>query len=68
MSKEPIKSPCVKVCAVDGQTGWCLGCGRTLGEIGGWSALSPEDRDAVMEKLPERLEALRKAGKFGDAA
>ena len=50
----PIKSPCVQVCAVDGQSGLCLGCFRTLREIAGWSRLSPEARDQVMAELPSR--------------
>ena len=32
-----IATPCIKVCVVDGASGLCLGCYRTLGEIGGWS-------------------------------
>ncbi|OZB15655.1 MAG: DUF1289 domain-containing protein [Hyphomonas sp. 34-62-18] len=60
---EPIKSPCIKVCAVDGQTGLCLGCGRTLPEIGAWSRFSNEQRDTVMDQLPERIERLKALGK-----
>lgn len=60
---EPIKTPCVKVCAVDGRSGHCLGCGRTLGEIAQWARLSPEQRDAVMDALPARLDALAAEGK-----
>ncbi|WOR16214.1 DUF1289 domain-containing protein [Hyphomonas sp. FCG-A18] len=65
MSIEAIKSPCIKVCAVDGETGQCLGCGRTLKEIGGWVQLGPEGREAVMAKLPERMDHLRALGKLG---
>ena len=49
-----IITPCVKVCAVDGQTGFCLGCRRTLAEIAGWSRLSDEERAAIMAALPQR--------------
>jgi predicted Fe-S protein YdhL (DUF1289 family) len=49
-----IATPCVKVCAVDGTTGVCLGCRRTLPEIAGWSRLSDEDRAAIMAALPHR--------------
>lgn len=59
----PIKTPCVKVCVVDGQTGHCLGCGRTLGEIAQWARLSDTQRDEVMDLLPSRLDALEAAGK-----
>ena len=50
----PIVTPCVKVCAVDGLTGVCLGCRRTLPEIAGWSRLSDEERAAIMTALPQR--------------
>jgi predicted Fe-S protein YdhL (DUF1289 family) len=44
----------VKVCAVDGLTGVCLGCRRTLAEIAGWSRLSDAERATVMAALPLR--------------
>jgi uncharacterized protein len=60
-----IKSPCVKVCVVEGQTGLCLGCGRTLNEIAKWARFTNAERDAVMVALPPRLEALKASGKLG---
>lgn len=54
----PIKTPCVQVCAVDGQSGLCLGCFRTLREIAGWTRLSPEERDRVMSELPMRRDRI----------
>lgn len=65
MDIQAIVSPCIKVCAVDGETGQCLGCGRTLQEIGGWVQLGPEGREAVMAELPKRMENLRSLGKLG---
>ncbi len=47
-------TPCIKVCVVDGESGLCLGCFRTLGEIAGWGALSDDDRAALMRDLPAR--------------
>ena len=64
----PIVTPCIKVCAVDGETGLCLGCAHTLGEIGGWSRLDPAARQDVMNLLPARMESLRRLGKFGPIA
>ena len=29
----PIKTPCIKVCVVDGESGLCLGCYRRLSEV-----------------------------------
>jgi len=50
-----IRSPCVRVCAVDGTRGLCIGCGRTLKEIGGWSRLTDEERDRIMDVAAARL-------------
>lgn len=50
----PVATPCVKVCIVDGPTGLCLGCYRTLPEIGGWSALTDEQRAVIMAELASR--------------
>ena len=51
---KPVATPCVKVCIVDGESGLCLGCYRTLEEIAAWAALPPERREAVMSELPSR--------------
>jgi predicted Fe-S protein YdhL (DUF1289 family) len=61
----PIKTPCIKVCVVDGPSGHCLGCGRTLNEIARWARLSDAERDQIMALLPPRMEALKASGKLG---
>lgn len=61
-----IATPCVMVCAVDGESGLCLGCFRTLKEIAGWRALSDEARAAVMADLPSRRSRIDPA-KLGPA-
>lgn len=53
--RDPISSPCIKVCAVDGRTGLCVGCGRTLKEIAAWGGLDERARLAIMAELPIRL-------------
>jgi len=53
----PISTPCRQICAVDGRTGLCVGCGRTLKEIAAWGSLSEPERLAVMAQLPQRLAA-----------
>jgi uncharacterized protein len=55
----PAITPCIKVCAVDGRTSQCIGCGRTLREIASWGRLSDDERRAVMAELPARLEAIK---------
>jgi len=51
---ELIESPCVKVCAIDATTGWCLGCGRSMREIAAWSTLPADQRRAVIGELDAR--------------
>ena len=53
-----VESPCVKICVVEPETGFCIGCGRTRMEIGGWLGMSPEDRRSIMSTLPERVATL----------
>ena len=55
MEPQKPSSPCIKVCAVSGETGLCVGCGRTLAEIAGWGRMSEPERQAIMALLPERL-------------
>jgi hypothetical protein len=54
----PVETPCVRICFLDPDTGWCAGCGRTGHEIGAWLAMTPETRRKVMEELPDRLARL----------
>jgi uncharacterized protein len=65
-----IETPCIKICVVDPDTGFCVGCGRTRGEIAGWLSLSPTDRRTIMASLGERVAGLtlakrRKGGRRG---
>ena len=63
----PIKTPCVKVCVVDGESGLCLGCYRTLHEVAAWARFSDDDRVRLMDELPARRGRIRpeKLGLFG---
>ena len=65
-----IETPCIKVCVIDPETGFCVGCGRTRGEIGGWLAMNSAERQNIMAALPERVDTLtlrkrRKGGRRG---
>lgn len=53
---EPIATPCIKFCRIVEDRGVCAGCGRTLAEIAGWSAMTPAQRAAIMDRLerPQR--------------
>jgi predicted Fe-S protein YdhL (DUF1289 family) len=50
----PIATPCVKVCIVDGESGLCLGCFRTLNEIAAWTSFPEAERERLMRELPSR--------------
>ncbi|MBO6848560.1 MAG: DUF1289 domain-containing protein [Maricaulis sp.] len=50
----PIKTPCVKVCFVDPKAGLCVGCFRTMEELGKWTRYSDAEREQIMAALPER--------------
>lgn len=49
-----IATPCVMVCTVDGASGLCLGCLRTLPEIATWSRMSDAERAKIMGELDGR--------------
>jgi predicted Fe-S protein YdhL (DUF1289 family) len=49
-----IETPCNKVCVVDPLSARCIGCGRTLAEIVGWSTFSPQERRRIMAELATR--------------
>jgi len=51
---EGIPSPCVSVCTMDAETGWCDGCLRSLPEIAHWSVLSDAEKKALWPVLVER--------------
>ncbi|WP_174297060.1 DUF1289 domain-containing protein [Sphingomonas bacterium] len=55
-------SPCINVCVIDDATRWCVGCGRTIGEIVGWGSAGVATRRAIRGQLPERMAALRENG------
>lgn len=53
------KSPCIDVCRVDRPSGWCVGCGRTPGEIRDWQSMQPFKRAMVMRDLKRRIDRLQ---------
>ncbi|BFI95570.1 MAG: hypothetical protein RSP_10800 [Rhodanobacter sp.] len=61
MSNPPLSAPpapatpCIGVCKLDMQ-GYCVGCRRTIDEIGRWRGMSDDERLRVMrDVLPTRL-------------
>lgn len=59
-ARNEIQSPCIKLCVVHPEERICVGCFRTIDEIGAWSRLTPEARSAIMAELPARAPRLQK--------
>jgi uncharacterized protein len=72
-SHADIETPCVKICVVEPETGFCIGCGRTRMEIASWLGMRADERRTLMEALPERVATLtlrktRRGGRRGRLA
>jgi uncharacterized protein len=70
---QDIETPCIKICVVEPETGFCIGCGRTRQEIADWIGMTPQNRHAVISTLPERVATLtqrktRRGGRRGRLA
>jgi predicted Fe-S protein YdhL (DUF1289 family) len=50
----PVPSPCLSICRMDEQTGWCEGCWRTLDEIATWGTVSDARRLAIWQAVLRR--------------
>lgn len=58
--RDEVESPCIKLCSVHPTEGICIGCHRTVAEIGGWSAMTSDQRREIMAELPGRKARLRR--------
>lgn len=47
-------SPCTKVCVMDADHRYCLGCRRTIDEIARWGEMTDVERAAVLAQLAAR--------------
>jgi predicted Fe-S protein YdhL (DUF1289 family) len=66
--REEVESPCVKLCIIHEDSGFCMGCYRTRHEIAGWSRMSGEERRERMLILPDRaplVKGKRRGGRRG---
>ncbi|WP_342366505.1 DUF1289 domain-containing protein [Sphingomonas sp. CFBP 13706] len=52
----------MSVCRFDGRTGWCVACGRTLGECREWKKAPRPRLIAINKALPMRLNKLTDRG------
>ena len=53
-----VASPCVQLCELDAETGWCRGCLRSIDEIAAWSALDDAQKREIWQRLPARRVAM----------
>ena len=47
-------SPCTKVCVMDEDDRYCLGCRRTLGEIARWGEMTEDEQRSILVQLDQR--------------
>jgi predicted Fe-S protein YdhL (DUF1289 family) len=52
-----IPSPCITICQMDDQSGFCIGCFRTLDEIRDWMIMTAEQKRQVLQQLEQRRAA-----------
>lgn len=45
-----VPSPCQNICILDTEM-VCIGCGRTAEEVSRWTAMSNEEKQAVLDRL-----------------
>ena len=62
MAVQEPQSPCINVCTIDEDTGYCLGCARSLKEVAQWTRLSIEQKYSVLSQLPERKKLMKESG------
>ncbi|MDB2643672.1 DUF1289 domain-containing protein [Luminiphilus sp.] len=55
-SAQPIRSPCIEVCALDDHN-VCIGCYRTADEIIDWFSASDDRKRDILEALKRRRAA-----------
>ena len=55
---DPLESPCIGVCTIAPETGWCRGCRRTIDEIARWRAMDRAERARVLAACEARRPAL----------
>lgn len=54
-----VRSPCIKICQMDPETGLCEGCFRTLDEIGRWTMYTEEQRKEIRIRIEARKISLK---------
>lgn len=53
-----VTSPCIDICRMDGKTGYCVACVRTLDEIRRWRKMTDHQCRRVLAEAPKRKRQL----------
>ena len=61
----PLSSPCVSVCTLDPTRAYCIGCLRTIKEIGAWRTMTVAEKRAVIAACEQRAKSNQPLGKDG---
>ncbi len=51
-----VPSPCINVCRMNPQSGWCEGCFRTIDEIVQWGSATESFKRGVWVEIKARME------------
>ena len=46
-----VESPCIAVCKIDYESGYCVGCNRTIEEITNWSIYNDSQKKKILTKV-----------------
>jgi len=58
-STTSMQTPCTKICTLDPEKRYCVGCHRTLDEIARWASMTEAERARIMAELSVRRAAAR---------
>lgn len=63
LNEPPIASPCISVCTLDAARTYCIGCLRTVKEIGAWRTMSVAEKRDLIGACEERAKNRTSLGK-----
>jgi len=49
-----VKSPCITVCKIDYESGYCIGCNRTIEEITNWGCFNDSQKKKILIKAKSK--------------
>lgn len=52
-----VPSPCISICRISPESGFCEGCLRTIDEIAAWSRMGDADKRSVWRAIELRAQA-----------